>query len=302
MIIIKLIGGLGNQMFQYAIGKHLAMINRTRLYLDISDYYLYPDRYYALDCFDVEAEIATAQLLADFKAYPHNLGSFQRLWRYHLLGERNVIIQEPHFHFANDMLKPYEANVHLSGYWQTEKYFSRISLRIRKDFRFAKPLSLRNDELAKQIANSESVSIHVRRGDYISNNITNQYHGVCDLGYFQTAIRFIVDKIRNPTFFVFSDDMDWVTSHLKIEHKHYLVGHNQGTESYNDMRLMSLCKYNIIANSSFSWWGAWLNANEEKIVVAPKYWLNPNSTWYKDWKVSMDDYVPANWHQVENSI
>jgi Glycosyl transferase family 11 len=302
MIITKLIGGLGNQMFQYALGRHLATINKARLYLDISDYHLYPDRHYALDCFALRAEIATDQILDDFRQYPHNLPLLQRLWQYNLLGQRNLTIKEPHFHFASNLIKHYHANIYLDGYWQTEKYFSSIETQIREDFQFVQPLSPRNEEIANQILNSEAVSVHVRRGDYVSNNITSQFHGVCDLGYFQRAIDLIASKVGWPTFFFFSDDIDWVESNLAISHPYFLVRHNIGYESYNDVRLMSLCKHNIIANSSFSWWGAWLNANEGKMVIAPKYWLNPDSTWYKDWKVNMDDYVPETWHKFENKI
>jgi hypothetical protein len=302
MIITKLIGGLGNQMFQYAIGRHLSVINSSKLYLDISDYHLYPDRHYALDCFALRSEIATHQILEDFRQYPHNLPTLQRLWQYNLLGKRNLTIKEPHFHFAGNVIRHYKANVYLDGYWQTEKYFNQIESQIREDFRFAQPLSHQNEAVAKKILNSESVSVHVRRGDYVSNNVTNQFHGVCDPEYYQKAIDLITSKIDHPTFFLFSDDTDWVANNVTINHPCVLIRHNTGRESYNDMRLMSLCKHNVIANSSFSWWGAWLNENINKLVVAPKYWLNPNSSWYREQQISLRDCLPSQWLQIENNV
>jgi hypothetical protein len=302
MIITKLIGGLGNQMFQYAIGRHLATICRAKLYLDISDYHLYPDRYYALNCFALRAEEATSQYLESFHQYPRNLSLLPRLWHYHLLRKRNLTIKEPHFHFAAEVIANHRANVYLDGYWQSEKYFNQIGSQIRKDFRFVQPMTPRNEEMAKQILHSTSVSIHIRRGDYVSNQITNQFHGVCDPGYYQKAIDLIASKIDKPTFFLFSDDPDWVADNLIINHPCVLIRHNTGRESYNDMRLMSLCKHNIIANSSFSWWGAWLNEHTNKLVIAPKYWLNPNSSWFKEQQISLKDCLPSQWLQIENNV
>jgi hypothetical protein len=302
MIITKLIGGLGNQMFQYAVGRHLAIINRTELYLDISDYAQYPDRYYALDCFNIKAQVATEQVLEDFRSYPDKLTALQRLWQYRLLGHRHIEQSEPHFHFSENIIRQYNSSVYLSGYWQTEQYFKAIEATVRQDFRFAKPMNPLTEQAAGQIMGTGAVSIHIRRGDFVTNQTSNQFHGVCDLGYYQQSIDFIANKITSPTFFIFSDEPDWVAENLKIDYPCHLIGHNQGSDSYQDLYLMSLCQHHIIANSSFSWWGAWLNPSPSKLVIAPKFWLNPHSRWFAEMKIDTKDILPKEWIKIDNQI
>jgi hypothetical protein len=148
-------------------------------------------------------------------------------------------------------------------------------------------MSSRNLELAEEINTVNAVSLHVRRGDYVSNPRTMATNGVCPLSYYDSAIRYICARVDAPHFFVFSDDMDWVRENLNIDHPCRYVDHNCSTESFNDMRLMSMCRHHIIANSSFSWWGAWLNPREDKIVIAPKKWFaNSNDT---------KDLLPFGW-------
>jgi hypothetical protein len=144
---------------------------------------------------------------------------------------------------------------------------------IRKDFTFVHPPSSQNQTTITMIQNSESVSVHIRRWDYLQwNNI--HYHGVCSLEYYQQAIHHIQWSISNPRFFFFSDDIQWVKENIKTGNQDDVyVDHNTGDQSREDMRLMSLCKHNIIANSSFSWWGAWLNTNNKTIIIAPKNWI-----------------------------
>ena len=158
---------------------------------------------------------------------------------------------------------------------------------IRADFTFRLPLENKNAELAKQINQVNAVSLHVRRGDYVNNPKTTATHGLCSLDYYQASIRYVAERVQQPHFFIFSDDIDWVQSNLKIDFPCVYVQHNRGAESYNDMRLMSLCRHHIIANSSFSWWGAWLNPRSEKIVIAPRKWF-ANQT-------DVQDLFPAGW-------
>ena len=138
-----------------------------------------------------------------------------------------------------------------------------------------------NEELLKQILeilneieNSNSISIHIRRGDYMSPENYNMYGCIATPTYYKKAIKVIEEKVENPTFFVFSNDMDWVKKNIQINSRVFYIDINSGNGSYKDMQLMSNCKHNIIANSSFSWWGAWLNENKNKIVIAPKKWIN----------------------------
>jgi hypothetical protein len=132
-----------------------------------------------------------------------------------------------------------------------------------------------------------AISLHVRRGDYANNPKTKATHGLCSLDYYQASVRQMAQKVARPHFFIFSDDMEWVQGNLKIDFPCVFVEHNRGAESYNDMRLMSLCKHHIIANSSFSWWGAWLNPNMEKIVIAPRKWFASQT--------AVPDLFPAGW-------
>ena len=159
------------------------------------------------------------------------------------------------------------------GYWQSEKYFVERSETIRSDFTFRIPLDVCNRELVATLDRANTVSLHIRRGDYANNSKTKATHGLCSLDYYQAAVNYVAERVESPRFFVFSDDIAWAKENLKIKFPCQYIGHNQGTNSYIDMQLMSLCKHHIIANSSFSWWGAWLNPNVSKIVIAPSRWF-----------------------------
>lgn len=173
------------------------------------------------------------------------------------------------------------------GYWQSERYFQDIVGIIRRDFSFQRPLAGLNLSLVKQIAETNSVSLHIRRGDYVSNPQAFAIHGVCSIEYYEAAIKYVAERVSSPNFFVFSDDMDWARSHLEIRHACCYVENNKGADSYVDMQLMSRCKHNIVANSSFSWWGAWLNGNADKLVTAPRRWF-ANET-------DTTDLLPSAW-------
>lgn len=162
---------------------------------------------------------------------------------------------------------------YLDGYWQSEKYFSDYEERIREEFSVRAPLDGRSLELAEQMRERPSVSVHVRRGDYFSNPVTAAVHQVCDVEYFQRGIAYLGERLENPTFFVFSDEPDWARDNLRIPYPTTVISHNDASRNYGDLRLMSLCDHHIIANSSFSWWGAWLDPSSDKIVVAPKTWF-----------------------------
>lgn len=199
---------------------------------------------------------------------------------------RDAFIVEPHFNYWPEITNV-PRDCYLVGYWQSEKYFRDKASVIRADFTFKTSLTNRNAELAEQIEHVNAVSLHVRRGDYANNQKTNATHGLCSLDYYRGAVRYVSNRLEQPYFFIFSDDMAWVKENLKMDVHHLFVEHNHGLESYNDMRLMSLCRHHIIANSSFSWWGAWLNPSLEKIVVAPKKWF-ANDT-------NVADLFPPGW-------
>lgn len=199
---------------------------------------------------------------------------------------REGFVVEPHFHYWPE-INHVPRDCYLAGYWQSEQYFREAAPVIHADFTFKLLPANRNAELAEQIGQVNAVSLHVRRGDYVNNPKTNVVHGVCSLDYYRDAVRHVSSRVANPCFFIFSDDMAWVKEHLKMDLPCQYVDHNCGAESYNDMRLMSLCRHHIIANSSFSWWGAWLNRNPDKIVVAPKKWFANDK--------NISDLFPAGW-------
>jgi hypothetical protein len=173
------------------------------------------------------------------------------------------------------------------GYWQSARYFDNYDSQIRKDFTFRLPLEGRNAELAIDMAGSQSISLHIRRGDYIKHKPTSKIMHVCSLDYYRDAVRWVSSKVVAPVFFVFSDDMEWVRRHIDFLPNFVLVDINREADSFRDMQLMSFCKHHIIANSSFSWWGAWLNSNVKKIVIAPQKWFCNG--------LDDSDLIPSQW-------
>jgi hypothetical protein len=275
MIITQIIGGLGNQMFQYAAGRALSLKNDARLVLDIAGF----ENYELHQGFELQRVFSHPFEIASRADIRRVLGwqspaSIRRIVSRRPFASlfRKRFVVEPHFNYwpgINNLTN----DCYLSGYWQSEKYFSEVASQIRADFVFRLPMGNQNAELARQIIQVNAVSLHVRRGDYAINPKTAATHGLCSLDYYRESIRYVAERVVQPHFFIFSDDIAWVERNLKIDFPHTYVQHNRGAESYNDMRLMSLCRHHIIANSSFSWWGAWLTSSFEKIVIAPRKWF-----------------------------
>lgn len=292
MILVKLMGGLGNQMFQYACAKQLAVIKDVPLKIDLSFLknrgtdVLHTIREYELDIFNIKDGIANAEELNLFKRNLED-GRYILLHKYLPFIFPYYTIREKAFAYDQRLLKVHK-NTYIDGFWQSYKYFSSEEQIIRQSFSFKKNPEGKNLEHIAAIAKNNSISLHVRRGDYVNDKNTNQYHGTCSLSYYQTAISIITSKIKNPHFFIFSDDMTWVKENIKPGFPHTYIDHNTGINSFEDLRLMSLCQHQIIANSSFSWWGAWLNNNPEKIVVAP-------DKWFADSSINTKDLYPQSW-------
>lgn len=292
MIIVKLIGGLGNQMFQYAAGRHLAQKYNTKLKIDIQSFKNYTLRNYGLNHFNIVENFATSKDLAYvrfpsdsifIKASKYVLRSIPRVQSIKYIGEKEFNFQENTLSFLD--------NIYLDGYWQSEKYFLDIEDIIRYEFSIVNPLSSISQDIAEQIKDCESVSIHIRRGDYVSDPKTNSIHGTTGLEYYCRAIDLILEKTDKPHFFIFSDDPEWACSNIRPATPTIYVRRDDCSKDYEDMCLMSMCKHNIIANSSFSWWGAWLNMNPEKIVIAPKKWFNSTN-------MNTQDLLPVKWHKL----
>ena len=288
MVISNIIGGLGNQMFQYATGRTLSLRLSVQLKLDLRDFSSYPlhQGFELSKLFDCNVEIASNNDLKAVLGW-QEAKLVQRILKRPQLNRfsyRSYVI-EPSFNYWVG-INTLKENIYLDGYWQSERYFISFADKIREDFTFKQPLSNQNADIADKISRVNAVSLHVRRGDYISDK-RNAFIGVCTLDYYKTAIEIIKTQVDNPMFFVYSDDINWVKNNLVLDKTAVFVNHNLGHESYNDMRLMSLCQHHIIANSSFSWWGAWLNNSPNKIVIAPKQWFaNMQDT---------SDLMPENW-------
>ena len=159
---------------------------------------------------------------------------------------------------------------------------------MREEFSFKQPATGRNLEAAAEIGACNAVSLHVRRGDYAADPVVMAMHGVCSLDYYARAVEYVLERVSKPVFFLFSDDPDWVRDHLKVRGSMRVVDQNGPDSGSEDLRLMVQCKHHIIANSTFSWWGAWLNANPDKLVIAPK-------RWFADGSLNTSDLLPTNW-------
>ena len=201
---------------------------------------------------------------------------------------------EGQFSYVEDMYSGYQPQIfshrnhmYLAGTWASEKYFESVSGEIREQFALAQPPDDDNRRMLDEIKSSEAICVHVRRGDYVSIPETNRRHGLCTLDYYNRSLKYISERTANPVVFIFSDDPDWVKENLRPAQKTFYVTHNFGRQNYQDLRLMSACRHFIIANSTFSWWGAWLSDHPEKIVIAPQSWTADSSR--------MDDPIPERW-------
>lgn len=289
MVISNLIGGLGNQMFQYAVGRALSLERDVPLRLDISDFANYElhQGFELQRVFNCTADIANETDVRTKLGWQY-MSSVRRVVSRSSMAalRRKAFVIEPHFHYWHG-IKNVPSDCYLKGYWQSEQYFLEAATQIRREFSFKLPLEQKNTEIANQIQQTNAISLHVRRGDYVSNYKNIKTYELCSLDYYRSSIHYISERVQNPNFIIFSDDVAWAKKNLKIDFPHQYIANNQGSESYNDMRLMSLCKHHIIANSTFSWWGAWLNSKTDKLVIAPKNWFF-NQT-------NVKDLLPMSW-------
>lgn len=285
MIITKLNGGLGNQLFQYSFGRYLSEKNKDILKLDIQGLEKTTkdtQRKFLLNKFNISSSIGEPTEIKKMK-YP--FGFLSKIKR----GLDVKIFRKFYINFEPKLLT-LKGDVYLAGFFQSENYFKEIESIIRKEFTLKDPLSPSAQTYADQITQiQDAISIHIRRGDYVSNSSANKYFGTCDLTYYERAISKIKESITSPNFFIFSDDIEWVKEHLKIEGAVYVS--NPNLSEYEELILMSYCAHNIIANSTFSWWGAWLNQNPNKIVIAPQKWLNTDIS-------KQPDIVPSTWIKI----
>lgn len=297
MVIVKLQGGLGNQMFQHAAGRSLSLRLGTPLKLDrwLMDNPVKgntPWRY-ALGALNIQEEFAgsreTVELSGQERTRLRKLTL--RLRRAAgLAPPRATVLLDTDLRFHPEFHEV-SGDVYLDGYWQSEKYFLGISETIRREFSLRRPLEGADREFAEAIAREDSVSIHVRRGDYVSNPAANRFHGLCSVEYYRRCMAIISEKVGAPRFVVFTDDPVWAREYMDVPHGTTFVDWDQPRNGSVDLELMRRCRHHVIANSSFSWWGAWLCENPGKLVLAPARWFNDPS---KD----TGDLIPESWVRV----
>lgn len=274
MIVSQLCGGLGNQMFQYAAGRAIALRLNEPMVVDVSLFKknTLHQGYELSRVFKMDASLADPRdvsIILGWQRFRYARGLMR--WPIFQWLRKDSFVLEPSFSFWSGIYAV-SGDCYLSGYWQSERYFSSYADSIRSDFDFKQPLDSANAYTLDRILRSNSVSLHVRRGDYISAE-NKAVYARCSLEYYREAVAYISTRVENPVFFIFSDDLAWAESNLSLGYPCVYVSHNKGAESYNDMRLMSKCNHHVIANSTFSWWGAWLNPSPSKIVVAPRAWF-----------------------------
>jgi hypothetical protein len=276
MITIKLQGGLGNQLFQYAFAKALAKRLNTVFQFDDSFYSKNIARKNNLFLFAINISIYSSK----FQKW-----NWLRKRLSIVIGLKKYIV-ESRFSF-NDILKQIDGDVYLDGYWQSDRYFQDIQSEIRQDFSiFKEPISEEASPILEQIKTTNSVCIHVRRGDYL----TNRRYLVLGMDYYQKAIELLSNQFADLHFFVFSDDISWCKQHFKSSENVLLVSDSQIFTLRDDFEMMLSCKHHITANSTLSWWAAWLNDNPEKVVITPQKWFADST--------NTKDLLPKNWTKL----
>jgi hypothetical protein len=264
-------GGLGNQLFQYALGRAIEISCHEDVSFETSFFGSQNKRRYMLDVFNTKVKIRSDSFLRIFKREKH-------------LIEHNLEYIPSLFSDIQE-----GGRFYLDGYWQTEKYFKHIRKELLSEITLKNPYSQDAEILSRAIAASAtSVAIHVRHGDYITDPQANTVLGVCSPEYYHRAIETIQQKVHDPHFFIFSDDIEWAKDNLNLDPTMTTYVSGIGLKDEEELMLMSECKHDIIANSSFSWWSAWLNPNTQKIIIAPR-------AWFKSPDFKTENIIPSSW-------
>ena len=300
MIVAKLMGGLGNQMFQYATGRFLSEKYGWPLLLDIEWYRHQELRRYTLDCFNIRENLFTNFHKSKFNNYGFNQSEIciAKILRKVGLGgianffnERSLVITEKN----EDLILSPEVSefdsIYITGDLQNHKYFEEIRNILLFEYTPRYQPSVEFKSSINKLQNTNSVSIHLRFGDYLHDVITSKTHGALSIEYYKKGIDYIKSRIKNPVFYVFSDDVIKAKEFMdSIETNYEILSTNKASHAFEDLTLMSKCKHNIIANSTYSWWSAWLNSNDSKIIVSPK-------NWFKKTKIN-PNLIPPSWIQI----
>lgn len=282
-IIVKIKAGLGNQMFQYACGRAMAMRTGGALKLDVSDWAHDREkvRSYLLGSFDIAGSVATDEEIKEM-IYPH--GEF-------MARARRKMVSILRIHGSKNRIIKRHGDIYLDGFWQSENYFLDQAGQIRKDFKLKNAFGTAAEGISKQISGGPTaVSVHIRRGDNAHSPSSMKSFGCPGIDYYSSAIDKLTAEIGPLKLFIFSDEIEWARENLRTDHETVFVSQDC-IDPCEEIALMSLCKHHVISNSTFGWWGAWLNANPDKIVVAPRRWALQNIQEYKD-------IIPAGWIRI----
>lgn len=281
MIATRIRGGLGNQLFQYATGRALALRLKTDLALDLRDWSRSQPYEFGLNHFNIRVVDPVGLPMGRGDSPLELLGKIMTTVKMRTYREAHLGYDPQIESLGDDTL--------LKGYWQTERYFADHDPTIREDLSFAEPPAGETARLLDEITRRPAVSLHIRRGDYVTNTKYAATHGTTAMDYYRAAARHVAETANiDPVIYAFSDDPAWVEENLALAFEMRFVSHNDGSTAHDDLRLMSACRHHVIANSSFSWWGAWLNPNSDKVVVAPKQWYVAADT-------DNPDIVPETW-------
>lgn len=294
MIIVRLVGGLGNQLFQYATARRLAVKSQVKLKLDIGSFKNDRLREFSLASFNIKGNIASENESLIIKAkdgYLKYLPGFRKL----IPQKFKRILRSPVTGLNEKILHAGKEH-YLNGYWAHENYFKDIRPILLEELTLKAEFHSEEFKGIQDILQQEdSVSIHIRRGDYASNEHNQSFFGLISMDYYQQAIDSLLRKVKRPAFYIFTDDVGWVRGNLKTKVPLIFIQEKGKFTDCQELVLMSYCKHNIIANSSFSWWGAWLNRNTDKIVIAPERWYNDPIAQanYKQL-----NFIPKNWTKL----
>jgi hypothetical protein len=290
MIVVKPFGGLGNQMFQYAAARRLSLQHGTTLGLDLRWFSAQDLRSLDLMHLQVEAERPGADDLLPGLAPDWTGASRRTRLRLGLAARRRgwrLLTDSTPGVFDASVLAAPDRSI-LVGYWQSQRYFEDVAPTLRHELAPRQPLSHDAAVVAAEIRDAGGVSLHVRRGDFTKDPLSQRTHGVCSPDYYRDAMSQLDDRLGRPVYYLFSDDPDWVEENISHRRTRMVSSPKSTWPAYEEMALMSACRAHIVSNSSFSWWGAWLGADPDKVVVAP-------ARWFTDPSFRSDDIVPPNW-------
>ena len=291
MTVVALTDGLANRMFQYAFGIGLESQGIKVLY-DKSHYKRKKDQtweFVELEDPFPNIDIAYTKPFQFFFTFPGNIKGSRYIIKLFKWLRLETVFIEPSLAYIPDIKDKVQRNTLFYGHWQTELYFNKWADIVKKQFTFLPFSEEKNIQCCRMMKEEESVAIHVRKGkDYCQWKST---HGICEKDYYLNAVNYIKKNIQNPIFYIFTDNPQWVKNNLK-DFDYILVDWNpiKGKYNFRDMQLMACSKHNIIANSTYSWWGAWLNDNPNKIVIAPKKWVNGTEQELVD-----NNIIPESW-------